>query len=134
MQPASERPFQASRFAYLTNTDGLAASHPGAQQQVENAKSHYTSALKNLESTDKDAREAYHDDKANGLTTDTFGNWAMQNSPEWASAKAEAQAAGAALSSAAMNAFGPAYEQRIREKQSEVDRAAYEAGFQPEIF
>ncbi|KAE8366052.1 hypothetical protein BDV27DRAFT_125929 [Aspergillus caelatus] len=134
MQPATERPFKASRFAYRTNTDGLTASNPGAKAGVEDAKESYKCALKMFESADKEAREEYQNNKEAGLTIDTFGTWVMQNDPVWVAQRAEAEARGAALTSAAMFAFGQDYMQKIQQGQSEMAQEAYRAGFTPEVF
>ncbi|KAE8420290.1 hypothetical protein BDV36DRAFT_249957 [Aspergillus pseudocaelatus] len=134
MQPATERPFEASRFAYRTNTDGLTASDPDAEARVKNVKESYKSALERFESVDEEAREDYHKAEENGLTTDTFGNWVIVNYPQWVSTKADAQSQGAALTNAAMTAFGQDYMQKIQQGQSELVQEAYSAGFTPELF
>lgn len=79
MAPAIERPFEASRFAYRTDMDGLTAFDPNIEALFEDVKKRYQSALERFESADEEARERYHRDKEYGLTIDTFGNWVVQN-------------------------------------------------------
>ncbi|KAE8324705.1 hypothetical protein BDV39DRAFT_116226 [Aspergillus sergii] len=134
MKPATDRPFEASRFAWRTDTDGLTASDPAAKARFEKVKESYKKALQEFESVDKKARKSYHEEEENGVTTDTFTVWAMQNYPVWHSLKAEAQSQSAALTSAGAEAFGQAYMEKYYQGESKVNREAYDEGFYPEFF
>ncbi|KAB8203509.1 hypothetical protein P875_00034393 [Aspergillus parasiticus SU-1] len=134
MKPASDRPFEASRFAWRTDTDGLTASDPAAEARFENVKESYKKALQEFELADKKARKRYHEEEEDGLTTDTFGKWVMQSYPVWHSIKAEAQSQGAALTAAATEAFGQAYVEKHGQEESKMNREGYDAGFYYEAF
>ncbi|KAE8338531.1 hypothetical protein BDV24DRAFT_137906 [Aspergillus arachidicola] len=122
------------RFAWRTDTDGLTASDPAAEARFENVKESYKKALQEFELADKKARKRYHEHEEDGLTTDAFGNWAMQNYLVWHSIKAEAQSQGAALTAAGAEAFGQAYMEKYHQGEWKVNREAYDAGFYPEPF
>ncbi|KAB8273061.1 hypothetical protein BDV30DRAFT_238933 [Aspergillus minisclerotigenes] len=134
MKPASDRPFEASRFAWRTNTDGLTASDQAAEARFENVKESYKKALQAFELEDKRARKRYHEHEEDGRTTDTFGNWVMQNDPVWYSLKAEAQSQGAALTAAGAAAFGQAYIEKHGQEESKMNREGFDAGFYYEAF
>ncbi|KAK6810689.1 hypothetical protein RU639_013489 [Aspergillus parasiticus] len=127
-------PFDASKYAFRTNFDGLAASDPASSACVEDAKIHYQDALKKFENEDKKAREEYQQAKNAGLTTESFEDWVLSNFPQWPSAKNELQANGARLSNAGMNAFGYTYMERCQQRQADLIAAALRAGYQPEQF
>ncbi|BAE56250.1 hypothetical protein F9C07_2279590 [Aspergillus flavus] len=130
MKPATDRPFEASRYAWRTDTDGLTASDPAAEARFENAKESYKKALQAFESADKKARNRYHKHEED----DAFGEWAMQYDPVWCSLKAEAQSQCAALCDAGWAAFGQAYLEKSEQGMSKVTQDARYAGFEPEIF
>ncbi|EIT83596.1 hypothetical protein AO1008_04161 [Aspergillus oryzae 100-8] len=134
MLDATEVPFDASQFAFRTNFDGLSTGNPALTHHLENAKKSYRDSLLTFESQDKDAREEYKAAKDDGLTNAPFGRWAPENYPSWSHAKQSLQAAGGQLTQIAMQAFGPAYQQKIGQEQSNFDQAAYEAGHYPEFF
>ncbi|KAB8217651.1 hypothetical protein BDV33DRAFT_176807, partial [Aspergillus novoparasiticus] len=134
MKPATDRPFEASRFAWRTDTDGLTASDPAAEARFENVKESYKKALQKFELADKKAREGHHEEVEDGLTTDAFGDWVKQNDYVWQSLKAEAQQQSAALTAAGAEAFGQAYMEKYHQGESKVNREAHDAGFYPEFF
>lgn len=79
MRDAAEFPFDASKYAFRTNFDGLTASDENMQTHVTKAAQNYKEALKKFESDHKEAREQYSKDKEEGMTEDEFKDWVGQN-------------------------------------------------------
>lgn len=79
MLDAIDVPFDASKYAFRTNFDGLTITNDAASARLKDAKNNFQSALINFESSDKKARDIYKDEKDDGLTTDSFGTWVVQN-------------------------------------------------------
>lgn len=79
MLNAIDVPFDASKYAFRTNFDGLTITNNSFSDRLENAKTKYQDALKQFESVDKDARKEYKDSKDEGFTSDNFGTWVVQN-------------------------------------------------------
>ena len=59
MPDASDFPFDASKYAFRTDFDGLTASDDGSKARVDKAAATFKTALTNFESDDKSAREEY---------------------------------------------------------------------------
>ncbi|KAE8311712.1 hypothetical protein BDV41DRAFT_541089 [Aspergillus transmontanensis] len=134
MLDPTEVPFDASKLAFRTNFDDFRTDDPALTHVLENVKNSYRDRLLTFESKDKDAREQYKAAKDNGLTTDPFARWAVQNYPSWHQAKESLEAAGAQLTQVAIRAFGSAYEYKFQHEQSAFNQAAYQAGYYPELF
>lgn len=79
MRDAAEFPFDASKYAFRTNFDGLTASDENMQTHVTNVAQNYKEALKKFESDHKEAREQYSKDKEEEETEDEFKDWVGQN-------------------------------------------------------
>ncbi|KAJ9199760.1 hypothetical protein DTO207G8_391 [Paecilomyces variotii] len=133
MLNAIDVPFDASKYAFRTNFDGLTITNNSFSDRLENAKTKYQDALTQFESVDKDARKEYKDSKDEGFTSDNFGTWVVQNYPQWSNEKSILEARGTELTQIAMAAFGPAYQEKHRKDQSAFNNAAYQAGHHPEI-
>lgn len=68
-------PFDASKYAFRTNFDGLTARDAASSARVEQVKRAYQNALENFENQDKEARKEYQQAKNDGLTTKSFEDW-----------------------------------------------------------
>lgn len=79
MRDAAEFPFDASKYAFRTNFDGLTASDENMQTHVTSVAQNYKEALKKFESNHKEAREQYSKDKEEEETEDEFKDWVGQN-------------------------------------------------------
>ncbi|KNG91588.1 hypothetical protein ANOM_000188 [Aspergillus nomiae NRRL 13137] len=127
-------PFDASLYAYRTNFDGLTPRDPASAARVEQAVQPYQDALEKFGMQDERARERYEQDTNDGLTTDKFEHWVINNVPQWAQARAELGNYGAALSQAAFQAFGDDYHRKISQGQQDLMIAARQAGCDPQYF
>lgn len=68
MSDAANFPFDASKYAFRTNFDGLTASDDGMKAQVDKRANDFKAALTKFESDDKGAREEYKSFKEEGMT------------------------------------------------------------------
>lgn len=78
MRDAIEFPFDASKYAFRTNFDGLTASDDAMKKRVDDLATKYKTALENFESDDKDAREDHRKEKEDGCTEE-FKDWVGVN-------------------------------------------------------
>ncbi|KAJ9302393.1 hypothetical protein DTO271G3_1259 [Paecilomyces variotii] len=132
MLNAIDVPFDASKYAFRTNFDGLTMTDNSISSRLEDAKKSYQNALTEFESKDKKAREAYKADKDEGCPDD-FGTWVTRYDRLWSTAKADLQGRGAQLTQTAMFAFGQAYQEKLQKDQSAFNNAAFQAGHNPEF-
>lgn len=72
-------PFDASKYAYRTNFDGLTTSDAAMKGRVDDLVKRYKEALVTYESDDKKAREQHSEAKKYGLTENEFKDWVPQN-------------------------------------------------------
>jgi hypothetical protein len=75
----NERPYDAKRYTYLTDTEGLSAveSNDMAHKKLSEKKEAYESLAKAFQAEDENARSAYNDSGC--VTKDGFKKWVEDN-------------------------------------------------------
>lgn len=79
MRSAIEIPFDASKYAFRTNFDGLTSTNDAIKAHVDKLAEQYKQSLTNHESNDKAARKAHSEEKEEGMTEAGFGEWVGKN-------------------------------------------------------
>lgn len=78
MVDATDFPFDASKYAYRTNTEGLAVKDDAAAARFKTTAEAFEKTLKEFESQDKKARDDYNDEKEYNPDIGAFRNWVPQ--------------------------------------------------------
>ncbi|GFF38426.1 hypothetical protein IFM58399_05231 [Aspergillus lentulus] len=125
----SERPYEAKRYTYLTDTEGLSAieSNEMAHKNLSEKKKAYESLAKAFEAEDKEARSAYNDSGC--VTEDGFKKWAEDNRPDWSHARSQLHDSIVHLHMISRAIFGKPYDDQVEKGNKEDGNKAMEAGF-----
>ncbi|OQE14140.1 hypothetical protein PENFLA_c040G05611 [Penicillium flavigenum] len=134
MRDASHIPFDASKYAFRTNFDGLTTSDAAMKARLDDLAKLYQKALARYESEDKKARKEHSEEREEGMTENEFKDWVLQNYPALSQSRAELSQLGSQLSNAAAHAFGSAYTEKLQKEQAELNQAGWMEGYQPDFF